>query len=129
MLFVLLVGVLVLIGFFIIEFVFKMFNVIENLMFYIFDYMGFWYLLSIFLVMFMVGNSVLCVCGDMCMFSIVMVVGGGLNVLLDFIFIFGFGFVFVMGIKGVVLVIFIVWIVGVLWILYILVVCWKLMLF
>lgn len=129
MLFVLFVGVLVVIGFFIIEFVFKLFNVIDNLMLYIFDYMGLWYLLSIFFVMLMVGNSVLWVCGDICIFSIVMVVGGGLNVLFDFIFIFGFGFILVMGIKGVVFVIFIVWIVGVLWIFYILVVCWKLMLF
>ncbi|MBR9783363.1 MAG: MATE family efflux transporter [Gammaproteobacteria bacterium] len=128
MLSVLLVGALALIGFFTIEPVFKMLNATENLMPYIFDYMGLWYLSSIFLAMPMVGNSVLRACGDTRTPSIVMAAGGGLNALLDPIFIFGLGPVPAMGIKGAALATFIAWIVGALWILYILAVRRKLML-
>nr|WP_257720299.1 MATE family efflux transporter [Alteromonas mediterranea] len=128
MLSVLLVGGLALIGFFTIEPVFKMLNATENLMPYIFDYMGLWYLSSIFLAMPMVGNSVLRACGDTRTPSIVMAAGGGLNALLDPIFIFGLGPVPAMGIKGAALATFIAWIVGALWILYILAVRRKLML-
>ncbi len=128
MLSVLLVGALALIGFFTIEPVFKMLNATENLMPYISDYMGLWYLSSIFLAMPMVGNSVLRACGDTRMPSIVMAAGGGLNALLDPIFIFGLGPVPAMGIKGAALATFIAWIVGALWILYILAVRRKLML-
>tara|TARA_Y100000588_G_scaffold283299_1_gene300769 strand:- start:2396 stop:3778 length:1383 start_codon:yes stop_codon:yes gene_type:complete len=128
MLSVLLVGALALIGFFTIEPVFKMLNATENLMPYIFDYMGLWYLSSIFLAMPMVGNSVLRACGDTRTPSIVMAAGGGLNALLDPIFIFGLDPVPAMGIKGAALATFIAWIVGALWILYILAVRRKLML-
>ena len=128
MLSVLLVGGLALIGFFTIEPVFKMLNATENLMPYISDYMGLWYLSSIFLAMPMVGNSVLRACGDTRTPSIVMAAGGGLNALLDPIFIFGLGPVPAMGIKGAALATFIAWIVGALWILYILAVRRKLML-
>nr|WP_269747744.1 MATE family efflux transporter [Alteromonas mediterranea] len=128
MLSVLLVGALALIGFFTIEPVFKMLNATENLMPYISDYMGLWYLSSIFLAMPMVGNSVLRACGDTRTPSIVMAAGGGLNALLDPIFIFGLGPVPAMGIKGAALATFIAWIVGALWILYILAVRRKLML-
>ena len=128
MLSVLLVGALALIGFFTIEPVFKMLNATENLMPYIFDYMGLWYLSSIFLAMPMVGNSVLRACGDTRTPSIVMAAGGGLNALLGPIFIFGLGPVPAMGIKGAALATFIAWIVGALWILYILAVRRKLML-
>lgn len=128
MLSVLLVGALALIGFFTIEPVFKMLNATENLMPYISDYMGLWYLSSIFLAMPMVGNSVLRACGDTRTPSIVMAAGGGLNALLDPIFIFGLGPVPAMGIKGAAFATFIAWIVGALWILYILAVRRKLML-
>lgn len=128
MLSVLLVGALALIGFFTIEPVFKMLNATENLMPYISEYMGLWYLSSIFLAMPMVGNSVLRACGDTRTPSIVMAAGGGLNALLDPIFIFGLGPVPAMGIKGAAFATFIAWIVGALWILYILAVRRKLML-
>ena len=128
MLSVLLVGTLAIIGLFTIEPVFKLLNATENLMPYISDYMGLWYLSSIFLAMPMVGNSVLRACGDTRTPSIVMAAGGGLNALLDPIFIFGLGPVPAMGIKGAALATFIAWIVGAFWILYILAVRRKLML-
>jgi Na+-driven multidrug efflux pump len=90
--------------------------------------MGLWYLSSVFLAMPMVGNSVLRACGDTRTPSIVMAAGGGLNALLDPIFIFGLGPIPAMGIKGAALATFIAWIVGALWILYILAVRRKLML-
>jgi len=128
MLSVLLVGTLAIIGLFTIEPVFKLLNATENLMPYISDYMGLWYLSSIFLAMPMVGNSVLRACGDTRTPSIVMAAGGGLNALLDPIFIFGLGPVPAMGIKGAALATFIAWIVGAFWILYILAMRRKLML-
>jgi len=128
MLSVLLVGTLAIIGLFTIEPVFMLLNATENLMPYISDYMGLWYLSSIFLAMPMVGNSVLRACGDTRTPSIVMAAGGGLNALLDPIFIFGLGPVPAMGIKGAALATFIAWIVGAFWILYILAVRRKLML-
>ena len=128
MLSVLLVGALAVIGLFTIEPVFELLNATDNLMPYISDYMGLWYLSSIFLAMPMVGNSVLRACGDTRTPSIVMAAGGGLNALLDPIFIFGFGPIPAMGIKGAALATFIAWIVGALWILHILAVRRKLML-
>lgn len=128
MLSVLLVGALAVIGLFTIEPVFELLNATDNLMPYISDYMGLWYLSSIFLAMPMVGNSVLRACGDTRTPSIVMAAGGGLNALLDPIFIFGVGPIPAMGIKGAALATFIAWIVGALWILYILAVRRKLML-
>ena len=128
MLSVLLVGALAVIGLFTIEPVFRLLNATDNLMPYISDYMGLWYLSSIFLAMPMVGNSVLRACGDTRTPSIVMAAGGGLNALLDPIFIFGLGPIPAMGIKGAALATFIAWIVGALWILYILAVRRKLML-
>lgn len=128
MLSVLLVGALAVIGLFTIEPVFELLNAKDNLMPYISDYMGLWYLSSIFLAMPMVGNSVLRACGDTRTPSIVMAAGGGLNALLDPIFIFGFGPIPAMGIKGAALATLIAWIVGALWILYILAVRRKLML-
>ena len=128
MLSVLLVGTLAIIGFVSIEPVFKLLNASERLMPYISDYMGLWYLSSIFLAMPMVGNSVLRACGDTRRPSIVMAAGGGLNALLDPIFIFGLGPIPAMGIKGAALATFIARVVGAMWILYILAVRRKLML-
>ena len=86
-----LVGVLATIGFFSIPPVFSMLNASERLMPYISDYMGLWYISSVFLALPMVGNSVLRACGDTKTPSIVMASVGGLNALLDPLFIFGFG--------------------------------------
>ncbi len=123
-----LVGVLATIGFFSITPVFSMLNASERLMPYISDYMGLWYVSSVFLALPMVGNSVLRACGDTKTPSIVMASVGGLNALLDPLFIFGFGPIPAMGIKGAALATFIAWIVGAGWIIYILAVRRKLML-
>lgn len=123
-----LVGVLATIGFFSITPVFSMLNASERLMPYISDYMGLWYVSSVFLALPMVGNSVLRACGDTKTPSIVMASVGGLNALLDPLFIFGFGPIPAMGIKGAALATFIAWVVGAGWIIYILAVRRKLML-
>ncbi len=128
MLSVLLVGALAIIGFFTIEPIFRLLNASNLLMPYISDYMGLWYLSSIFLAIPMVGNSVLRACGDTRTPSIVMAAGGGLNALLDPLFIFGLGPIPAMGIKGAALATFIAWVVGALAILYILAVRRKLIL-
>lgn len=80
-----------------------------------------WYFVFVFLVIFMVGNSVLWVRGDIKMLSIIMVIGGGINVVFDLIFIFGVGLILEMGIGGVVLFMLIFWIICLIWILYLLV--------
>ena len=128
MLSVILVGVLACIGFFFITPVFSLLNASERLMPYIADYMGLWYLSSVFLALPMVGNSVLRACGDTKTPSIVMASVGGLNALLDPLFIFGFGPVPAMEIQGAALATFIAWLVGACWIIFILAVRRKLML-
>lgn len=124
----LLVGLLALLGFFGIDLIFRALNATDNLMPYIRDYMGVWYLSSIFLAVPMVGNSVLRACGDTRTPSIIMAAGGGLNALLDPLFIFGWGPVPAMGIQGAALATFIAWLVGATWILYLLAVRRKLIL-
>ncbi|GEA10423.1 MATE family efflux transporter [Alteromonas sp. KUL49] len=114
------VGALALIGFFTIEPIFYSLNASDSLMPYISDYMELWYLSSIFLAIPMVGNSVLRACGDTKTPSIIMAVGGGLNALLDPLFIFGFGPIPAMGIQGAALATLIAWFIGAGWILYIL---------
>ncbi|WP_414830922.1 MATE family efflux transporter [Alteromonas sp. H39] len=124
----LLVGVLAILGFLFIEPVFHLLNATDNLMPYIRDYMGIWYASSVFLALPMVGNSVLRACGDTRTPSIIMAAGGGLNALLDPLFIFGWGPVPAMGIQGAALATFIAWFVGASWILYLLAIQRKLIL-
>lgn len=123
-----LVGVLAILGFLFIEPVFRLLNATDNLMPYIRDYMGIWYVSSVFLALPMVGNSVLRACGDTRTPSIIMAAGGGLNALLDPLFIFGWGPIPAMGIQGAALATFIAWLVGATWILYLLAVKRKLIL-
>ncbi len=128
MLSAMLVGVLATMGFFSITPVFSLLNASGRLMPYISDYMGLWYVSSVFLALPMVGNSVLRACGDTKTPSIVMASVGGLNALLDPLFIFGLGPIPAMGIQGAALATFIAWLVGACWIIYILAVRRKLML-
>ncbi|MEW9798152.1 MATE family efflux transporter [Alteromonas sp. CYL-A6] len=100
--------------------VFRALNATENLMPFIHDYMGVWYFSSVFLSLPMVGNSVLRACGDTRTPSIIMAAGGGLNALLDPLFIFGWGPFPAMGIQGAALATLIAWMVGASWILYVL---------
>jgi putative MATE family efflux protein len=120
MLSALLVGTLALIGYFTIEPIFTLLNASPILLPYIRDYMALWYASSIFLSLPMVGNSVLRACGDTRTPSIVMATVGGLNALLDPLFIFGAGPVPAMGIQGAALATLLAWMVGAAWILYLL---------
>lgn len=120
MLSALLVGSLALIGFLTIEPIFSLLNASPLLLPYITDYMGLWYLSSVFLSLPMVGNSVLRACGDTRTPSIVMATVGGINALLDPLFIFGFGPFPAMGIQGAALATLLAWLVGATWILYLL---------
>ena len=128
MLSAILVGSLACVGYFTIELVFSMLNAPVLLMPYIYDYMGLWYLSSVFLSLPMVGNSVLRACGDTRTPSVVMASVGGINAILDPVFIFGFGPVPAMGIQGAALATLLAWCVGAFWILYLLAVQRKLML-
>ena len=127
MLSVLLVGSLAAVGYVLIEPIFKYLNASEALMPYIRDYMGIWYLSSVFLSLPMVGNSVLRACGDTRTPSIIMASGGALNAAMDPIFIFGFGPVPAMGIQGAAVATFIAWIFGASWIIWLLAVRRELM--
>ena len=115
-----LVGSLAIVGFLTIDTIFSLLNASASLLPYINEYMGLWYLSSIFLSLPMVGNSVLRACGDTRTPSIVMASVGGINALLDPLFIFGAGPVPAMGIKGAALATLLAWMVGAIWILYLL---------
>lgn len=120
MLSVMLVGCLALLGYLLIDPIFYALNASEHLMPYIHDYMGIWYLSSVFLSLPMVGNSVLRACGDTRTPSIIMASGGALNAALDPIFIFGLGPIPAMGIQGAALATFIAWVFGASWIIWLL---------
>lgn len=114
------VGSLAIVGFFTIDVTFSLLNASSFLLPYINEYMGLWYLSSVFLSLPMVGNSVLRACGDTRTPSIIMASVGGINALLDPLFIFGAGPVPAMGIKGAALATLLAWMVGAGWILYLL---------
>ena len=116
MLSVILVSSMATLGYFLIDPIFSLLNASDNLMPYIRDYMGVWYLSSVFLSLPMVGNSVLRACGDTRTPSIIMACGGALNAGLDPIFIFGFGPVPAMGIQGAAMATFFAWLIGAIWI-------------
>ena len=84
------VGILALCGGLSIDFVFQLLGAQQHLMPHIHDYMEIWYFASVFLALPMVGNSVLRARGDTKTPSIIMATGGGINALLDPLFIFGF---------------------------------------
>lgn len=114
------VGILAIGGGLSIDFIFQLLGAQQHLMPYIHDYMGIWYFASVFLALPMVGNSVLRARGDTKTPSIIMATGGGINALLDPVFIFGFGPLPAMGIGGAALATLVSWIVCSVWVLYLL---------
>jgi len=76
------------------------------------EYLDIWYIYFAFMVIPMVGNSALRATGDTKWPSIMMIVSGLLNVILDPIFIFGWGPVPAMGVSGAAYATVISWMVG-----------------
>ncbi|GAB2686590.1 MATE family efflux transporter [Aliiglaciecola aliphaticivorans] len=128
MLSLILVGLLAFVGYLTIDPIFRSMGATDELLPFIYDYMELWYAAAIFLAVPMVGNSVLRAAGDTKTPSIVMTVGGVINVILDPILIFGWGPVPALGIQGAALATAISWGVGLLYILYLLALKRKLML-
>lgn len=122
------VSVLALVGWWGIDVIFGQLNASPSLMPFIHDYMGLWYLSSLFLALPMAGNAVLRASGDTRTPSIIMALGGLLNAVLDPLFIFGFGPIPAMGIKGAALATLLAWMIGAALILYILTVKRQLLL-
>lgn len=120
MLVAVLVGLLCVVGYFTIEPIFSVMGANDVLIPLIFDYMSIWYLSGVLLAIPMVGNSVLRASGDTTTPSIIMAVGGGINALLNPIFIFGYIGVPAFGIKGAAIATCIAWAVCVVWIVYLL---------
>jgi putative MATE family efflux protein len=120
MLSVLMVGIFALIGIFSIDFIFSSMGADKTLMPFIQAYMVPWYFAGIFLAIPMVGNSVLRAFGDTKTPSVIMAVGGAINVVLDPVLIFGWGPIPALGIQGAAVATAIAWAVCVVWILYLL---------
>jgi putative MATE family efflux protein len=120
MLSAILVGIFSVVGIFSIEFIFSLMGADNTLMPFIRAYMVPWYVAGIFLAIPMVGNSVLRAFGDTKTPSIIMAVGGAINVVLDPILIFGWGPIPGLGIQGAAIATAIAWAICLVWILYLL---------
>ena len=120
MLVTILVGILSIIGYFSIDFIFTLMGASDELVPLIYDYMSIWYLAGVFLAVPMVGNAVLRASGDTKMPSIIMAVGGAINAALDPILIFGYLGFPALGIKGAAVATCIAWAVCLVWIIYLL---------
>lgn len=120
MLVTILVGILSVVGYFSIDFVFSLLGASEILLPLIYDYMGVWYLAGVFLAIPMVGNAVLRAAGDTKTPSYIMAVGGAINAALDPILIFGLLGFPELGIQGAAVATCIAWAVCALWIIYLL---------
>jgi len=125
---VLLVGLLAVVGIFIIEPVFSLLGANDTLMPLIKDYMVIWYISGVLLAIPMVGNSVLRAAGDTKTPSIIMAAGGAINAALDPLLIFGLGPIPGLGIQGAAWATLIAWLVGAVWVLRLLAIKRKLML-
>ncbi|WP_299074219.1 MATE family efflux transporter [uncultured Paraglaciecola sp.] len=112
--------VLAIIGVYTIEPIFRLMGAEEPLLVLIKEYMLVWYAAGVFLAMPMVGNSVLRASGDTKTPSLVMALGGLINVVLDPLLIFGWGPVPAFGIQGAAISTLVAWAVGLFYILYIL---------
>jgi putative MATE family efflux protein len=127
MLVAILVGILCVIGYFSIDFVFTLMGASAELMPLIHDYISIWYFAGVLLAIPMVGNAVLRASGDTKTPSIIMAIGGAINAALDPILIFGYLGFPEMGIKGAAVATCVAWAVCVVSIIYILAVKRKLM--
>lgn len=97
---ILIVGVAVIIGLATIDPIFTILGADEETLPLIREYMTIWYLGMICLVVPMVGNSAIRASGDTLTPSIIMMIAGFINIILDPIFIFGWGFIPSLGLKG-----------------------------
>ncbi len=88
------------IGYFSIEPLFRALGATDNTLPYIHEYMDIWFIYIALLVIPMLANSALRATGDTLWASIIMMVGGLINVILDPLLIFGAGPIEGMGIRG-----------------------------
>lgn len=114
------VGVLAIIGYFLIDSIFLLLGASEALLPLIHQYMDIWFLGCICLIGPMIGNAALRASGDTKTPSLIMGSAGLINAILDPIFIFGFGPVPAMGIQGAAIATSVSWIFGLGYVLYIL---------
>ena len=120
------VGIVSIIGFLLIEPIFRLLGASDALLPLIHDYMDIWFLGCITLMGPMIGNAILRASGDTKTPSIVMGLAGLINAVLDPILIFGFGPIPEMGMQGAAIATFISWLCGTALVLYILIVKKKL---
>jgi len=114
------VGILAVVGYFLIDETFLLLGASEALLPLIHQYMDIWFLGCICLIGPMIGNAVLRASGDTKTPSLIMGSAGLINAILDPILIFGFGPVPAMGIQGAAIATSISWIFGLGYVLYIL---------
>lgn len=114
------VGVLAVIGYLLIDYIFLLLGASEALLPLIHQYMDIWFLGCICLIGPMIGNAALRASGDTKTPSLIMGSAGLINAILDPIFIFGFGPVPAMGIQGAAIATSVSWIFGLGYVLYIL---------
>ncbi|RUO19301.1 MATE family efflux transporter [Aliidiomarina iranensis] len=119
----LLVGILAFLGFVFSRPIFAMLGATPEIMPLIDEYMNIWFLGAIFLVLPMVGNSILRASGDTKTPSLIMATGGLVNAILDPILIFGWGPVPAMGMEGAAYASVGSWLIGFVAIIYLLV--WR----
>ena len=108
------------IGYTTIEPVFRLLGASQSTLPYIQDYMGIWYVFGFFLLLPVIGNSILRSIGDTRWPSFIMAFVGLTNAVLDPILIFGFGPIPAMGIEGAAIATVISWVlacIGLFWIL------------
>ena len=114
------VGILAVVGYFLIDETFLLLGASEALLPLIHQYMDIWFLGCICLIGPMIGNAVLRASGDTKTPSLIMGSAGLINAILDPILIFGFGPLPAMGIQGAAIATSVSWIFGLGYVLYIL---------
>lgn len=96
----LIVGIFLAIGLATIDPLFKQLGASSEVLPFIREYMEIWYWGMIFLVVPMVGNSAIRAAGDTKIPSLIMILAGAVNIVLDPVFILGWGFVPSLGLRG-----------------------------